>query len=346
MKIIVGSSNKSKLRSVEKAIEKLNIKDVEIIGISVESMVSSKPLNEETLLGAINRNNNLYQHCINNKIDFDMLLSIEGGYEQVLNNYFVTTYACVTTKDNESYVGKSNGLQISKKMYEHVKNGKSINKIIESLSGTSENKKDNGISGYLTNGIYRRDVFDMDAVLCALEAYFNKENYSKIDDLIGDDVSMEREKFLSSIYLIIKNENGEILLQRRQGTKLWPGFLALPAGHIDVCENAYEAAIREAKEELDIDIRIEDIVDTFVVNRKNKSLSPYYDVYFELSRYFGEIKINEPNKCSELVWSSIDNLPIDMIDFEKEAIEKNIKGIKFSCTYADNEVKLVRKKNN
>lgn len=44
---------------------------------------------------------------------------------------------------------------------------------------------------------------------------------------------VERENFLSSIYLIIKNENGEVLLQRRQGTKLWPGFLALPAGHID-----------------------------------------------------------------------------------------------------------------
>lgn len=157
-------------------------------------------------------------------------------------------------------------------------------------------------------------------------------------------ISMEREKFLSSIYLIIKNENGEILLQRRQGTKLWPGFLALPAGHIDEGENAYEAAIREAKEELDIDIRIEDIVDTFVVNRKNKSLSSYYDVYFELSRYSGEIKINEPNKCSELVWSSIYKLPEDMIDFEKEAIEKNREGIKFSCTYVDNEVKLIRKK--
>ena len=44
---------------------------------------------------------------------------------------------------------------------------------------------------------------------------------------------MEKEKFLSSVYLIIKNYDGEILLQRRQGTKLWPGFLALPAGHID-----------------------------------------------------------------------------------------------------------------
>ena len=68
---------------------------------------------------------------------------------------------------------------------------------------------------------------------------------------------MEREKFLSSIYLIIKNENEEVLLQRRQGTKLWPGYLALPAGHIDEGENAYDAAIREAREELGIEITIE-----------------------------------------------------------------------------------------
>lgn len=58
----------------------------------------------------------------------------------------------------------------------------------------------------------------------------------------------EREKFLSSIYIIIKNEKEQVLLQRRQGTKLWPGFLALPAGHIDEGENAYEALVREAKE--------------------------------------------------------------------------------------------------
>ena len=151
---------------------------------------------------------------------------------------------------------------------------------------------------------------------------------------------MNRELFLSSIYLIIKNEKDEILLQRRQGTKLWCGFLALPAGHIDEGENAYEAAIREAKEELNIDININDIVDTFVVNRKNKSLKSYYDVYFEVSKYIGEIEINEPQKCSELIWCNINNLPVDMIEFEKEAINNNLKGIKFSVTYVDNEKKL------
>lgn len=83
---------------------------------------------------------------------------------------------------------------------------------------------------------------------------------------------MEREKFLSSVYIIIRNNKNEILLQRRQGTKLWPGFLALPAGHIDENENAYDALIREAKEELDITVEIKNIINTFVANRQNKSL--------------------------------------------------------------------------
>lgn len=155
---------------------------------------------------------------------------------------------------------------------------------------------------------------------------------------------MEREQFLSSVYLIIKNEKGELLLQRRQGTKLWCDFLALPAGHIDKGENAYEAAIREAQEELGIVIKLDDICDTFVVNRQNKSLPPYYDVYFEIENFAGLVQIKEPEKCSELVWCDINDLPDDMIDFEKEAIINNQKGIKFSVTYADNEKKLIKVK--
>ena len=154
---------------------------------------------------------------------------------------------------------------------------------------------------------------------------------------------MERAKFLSSIYLIIKNEEGKILLQRRQGTKLWPGYLALPAGHIDEGEeDPYQASIREAKEELNITIGMENLKDPFVVCRRNKSLPPYFDVYFEVDSYEGEITINEPEKCSELVWVDPTKLPEDMIDFEKEALEKNDHGIKFSTTYADNEKKLIK----
>ena len=151
---------------------------------------------------------------------------------------------------------------------------------------------------------------------------------------------MGKENFLASIYLIIKNNEGKILLQRRQGTKLWPGFLALPAGHVDEGENVYDAAIREAREELSITITKQDIIDSFVVNRRNKSLSPYFDVYFEISSYKGKIKINEPEKCSELKWVDINNLPNDMIDFEIDAIRNRQRNIMFSTIDTDNEKTL------
>lgn len=204
-----------------------------------------------------------------------------------------------------------------------------------------------GKKGYATEKMYFEDFdykkfLDDISVLAENEEEFRRR-FIEVNN-ISLDKKPEREKFLSSIYLIIKNENGDVLLQRRQGTKLWPGYLALPAGHIDEGENAYEAAIREAREELGIEIQVEDIIDTFVANRKNKSLPPYYDVYFEISKYVGEIRIAEPEKCSELVWSNPANLPEDMIDFEKEAMENNANGIKFSVTYADNEKKLIKTK--
>ena len=152
---------------------------------------------------------------------------------------------------------------------------------------------------------------------------------------------MKNELFLSSISLIIKNENNEILLQKRNNTKLWPNRIALPAGHIDEGENAYEAAIRESKEELNIEISREDIIDTFVVSRKNKNLSPYYDIYFEIEKYQGELTINEPDKCSKLIWCNINDLPEDMLEFEKVAIDNNSKGIKFSVISTNEDGSII-----
>lgn len=73
------------------------------------------------------------------------------------------------------------------------------------------------------------------------------------------------------------------------------------------------------------------------MNRRNKSLLPYYDAYFEINSYRGKIKVNEPEKCSELVWCDINNLPEDIMNFEIEAIRNNQNDIKFSVIDAYNE---------
>ena len=148
------------------------------------------------------------------------------------------------------------------------------------------------------------------------------------------------QKFFFASYYLIINYKNVVMRQTCTGTKLWPGFLALPAGHVDEGENVYEAFVREAKEELGIEVSKNDIINTFVTNRKNKSLSSYFDVYFEINHYEGDIKIMEPNKCKELVWFNINNLPFDMIDFEKRAIENYLDNIFFYCDYANNEITI------
>lgn len=66
-------------------------------------------------------------------------------------------------------------------MFDWVSNGNSLNKVIESIIENSENKKSNGISGYLTNGFYKRDIFDSSAIISALQSYINyNQSYQQL----------------------------------------------------------------------------------------------------------------------------------------------------------------------
>ena len=116
-------------------------------------------------------------------------------------------------------------------------------------------------------------------------------------------------------------------MQKRKDSKLWPGYYALPAGHIDKEENQYEALIREAKEELNIEIDLDGITNSYMVLRRNffeidgKTLEPYIDYYFEIKKYNGVPKIIEEDKCDELIWADVNNLPEPFINYEGVFLE-------------------------
>lgn len=132
--------------------------------------------------------------------------------------------------------------------------------------------------------------------------------------------------FKSAVHIILINDN-KILLQKRKGSKLWPGYYALPAGHIDEGETQYDALVREAKEELEIEINPNDIINNYVVLRRNffeidgKILEPYIDYYFEIKKYNGVPKIIEEDKCDELLWADVNNLPEPFINYEGVFLE-------------------------
>ena len=132
--------------------------------------------------------------------------------------------------------------------------------------------------------------------------------------------------FKSAVHIILINDN-KILVQKRKGSKLWPGYYALPAGHIDKDETQYDALVREAKEELGIEINPDDIINNYVVLRRNffeideKILEPYIDFYFEIKKYTGIPRIIEEDKCDELFWTDINNLPEPFINYQGSFLE-------------------------
>lgn len=78
-------------------------------------------------------------------------------------------------------------------MFNYVKSGKSLNKVIENILNNNDNKKDNGITGYLTNGYYKRDKFDSLAVTSAMQSFLNfKSNYKKLEKKIDKKDNVEK----------------------------------------------------------------------------------------------------------------------------------------------------------
>src|SRR6056297_2639386 len=150
MKILLGSLNLSKKRALEKALKTLGIEDFEIKCFKVDSGVSSKPIGFEILRGADNRNQELKKMANEKEIEYDYQCSVEGGFSLDEGGHlYVTTYAIVEDINKKKSTGKTLGLRIRKDMFNYIREGDSLNKLIEKLKGVERNKQSQGITGYL-----------------------------------------------------------------------------------------------------------------------------------------------------------------------------------------------------
>ena len=143
----------------------------------------------------------------------------------------------------------------------------------------------------------------------------------------------ERFKSLSAVILLLvreKNNQEEILFQKRKNTGYCDGFYDLSAsGHVDANESMKDAMCREAKEELGIDIKQEDLEFVCMIH-KNSNGCIYYNGYFKANKWNGEPIINEPKKNDELRWFNIESLPSNIVDDRGIAIKNYKNNIKYS----------------
>lgn len=136
-------------------------------------------------------------------------------------------------------------------------------------------------------------------------------------------MAKERHKEIPAGYAVLISD-GKILLQRRFNTGYMDGKYSLPAGHVDEGETFQQCAVRETKEEIGIDLDINDLKFVHAMHRLSdpewKNLRYRIDMFFVIEKWKGEPKIMEPDKSDDLSWFDLDNLPENVIPYVRHAI--------------------------
>ena len=139
---------------------------------------------------------------------------------------------------------------------------------------------------------------------------------------------MDRFKVVVIVHLILIDD-GKILLQRRCNTGYEDGNYSIVAGHVDGNESVVKAMQREAFEEVGIKIKEEDLEIVHVMHRKEPDRESI-DYFFTCKNYDGNISIMEKDKCDELKFYKLDELPENMIPYVRKGIEYYIENKQFS----------------
>lgn len=180
-------------------------------------------------------------------------------------------------------------------------NNKSQNKILQ-ISNIQDNSQENyeRLNEKIT--FMKKEAMD----LCKNKSYLKKERF----------------KTPSAVILMLmrkKDGKEQILLQKRKNTGYMDGYYDFGAsGHVENKETMKTALIREAQEEIGIKIDTKDVEFVTMVHDIRKNI--YYNGYFKVTKWEGELRINESDKIEEIKWFDLDDLPNNIIDNRKEAI--------------------------
>lgn len=138
----------------------------------------------------------------------------------------------------------------------------------------------------------------------------------------------QRFTVIPAVYLVLQRAH-EVLLIRRANTGYRDGEYSLPAGHHDGGESLRSAMVREAKEEIGIDVHEMDLQLAHVMHRKADD-GERVDFYFTCDKWLGDVANCEPEKCDELRWTSPQELPENTIPEVRQALRAIANTIPFS----------------
>ena len=115
------------------------------------------------------------------------------------------------------------------------------------------------------------------------------------------------ERPIIGLSIIIVNDKNEVLLGLRN-SELGKNTWAPPGGKLEKFESFEDCAVREVKEETNLDIN--KLIFICVTNDIMKDINDHYvTLFFSTTDFSGDIKVMEPEKCLEWKWFNPKELP-------------------------------------
>ena len=109
----------------------------------------------------------------------------------------------------------------------------------------------------------------------------------------------------------------QIYLQLKKSTGLW----TLPGGHLEDGETSKAATVRETEEEIGVDINRNDLRLRYIAQIKD-AIGQRVIFFHETSSWRGEPYNKEPEKCDDVNWFNVDDLPENMNANTKRCLEE------------------------
>jgi 8-oxo-dGTP diphosphatase len=106
---------------------------------------------------------------------------------------------------------------------------------------------------------------------------------------------------------------------RRMATGWLDGQMSLPAGTLEPGETLRQAAAREVKEEVGVEVLLSDLRYAHTVHSSTGG-QDWTGHFFVTDLWSGEPRICEAGKHSDLRWENFDGLPADTVPYVHQAL--------------------------
>ena len=149
---------------------------------------------------------------------------------------------------------------------------------------------------------------------------------------------VDRFRVVPASYVLLTRPAGgdaiEVLLQLRRNTGYMDGhWAAAAAGHVERGETAYDAARREAREEIGVEVGDLTFVTAMQRTQGADPIDERIDFFFTCRSWSGDPRIVEPDKAAAMDWFALDALPDPVVPHELFVLQRLGTGLESYTTF-------------